>query len=274
MRTEKGQKAASKSMTMLWSCFRCISPSASAKNREASSAPPNEGDKSIEERLEDAWELFWFSLMFVMFSVYPFVSRIILSTFSCLDLGTDGEDLPPFLLPIRSPSHNFVRDATAEMPKVQQLFSLFSTSLSPAFPGHFMRSDFREECPLTNKTSFAFVWSIIFTILIPAGCPLFIAWVLYRNGIPKKAQKKREEALLRAVFEVGDIHCIYMPLAFCRTSLNTVSHLLVNIFIIAGAIIVRTEAVANSESHCTNLPPRRSTHMLKPYSIRLGPRLW
>jgi hypothetical protein len=44
-----------------------------------------------ERFYHEAVELFWFSLMFVMFGVYPSVSRVTLSTFSCLNLGTDGK---------------------------------------------------------------------------------------------------------------------------------------------------------------------------------------
>jgi hypothetical protein len=170
---------------------------------------------SNSRQCEEAWELFWFSLMFVIFSVYPSVSRIILSTYSCLNLGTDGNDrpsstsLPPSLHPsihpsIHSSSIILFRETTAKMPKFEQPFSLFSMSLSPSLSGYFMLSDFREECPLANKTSFAYIWSIIATIFIPVGCLLFIAWILVRNGIPELAWKKREKAQLKAVFEVGD----------------------------------------------------------------------
>jgi hypothetical protein len=48
---------------------------------------------NMERFYHEAVELFWFSLMFVMFSVYPSVSRVTLSTFSCLNLGTDGRPL-------------------------------------------------------------------------------------------------------------------------------------------------------------------------------------
>jgi hypothetical protein len=50
-----------------------------------------------EKFYHEAVELFWFSLMFVMFGVYPTVSRVTLSTFSCINLGSDGKaTLPPF----------------------------------------------------------------------------------------------------------------------------------------------------------------------------------
>jgi hypothetical protein len=65
-----------------------------------------------------------------------------------------------------------------------------------------MRSDFREVCPSTS--SFEFIWSIIFTIFIPVGCPIFMAVVLIWSGIPALARKKRIQALLNAVFEVID----------------------------------------------------------------------
>ena len=63
-----------------------------------------------------------------------------------------------------------------------------------------MRSDFRQECP--SPSSFEFIWSIVFTVLIPVGCPVFIAGVLIWSGIPELARKKRRQALLSAVFEV------------------------------------------------------------------------
>ena len=48
---------------------------------------------STDERFyREAVELFWFSLMIVMFGVYLSVSRVTLSTFSCLNLGTDGKN--------------------------------------------------------------------------------------------------------------------------------------------------------------------------------------
>lgn len=48
---------------------------------------------NMERFYHEAVEMFWFSLMFVMFSVYPSVSRVTVSTFSCLNLGTDGKPL-------------------------------------------------------------------------------------------------------------------------------------------------------------------------------------
>ena len=69
-----------------------------------------------------------------------------------------------------------------------------------------MRSDFRQECPSTS--SFEFIWSIVFTVLIPVGCPAFIAGVLIWSGIPELARKKHRQALLSAVFEVIDPHIL------------------------------------------------------------------
>jgi hypothetical protein len=67
-----------------------------------------------------------------------------------------------------------------------------------------MRSDFREQCPIAS--SFEFTWSIIFTVLIPVGCPVLIAGVLIWSGIPDLARKKQRQALLSAVYEVIDLH--------------------------------------------------------------------
>jgi hypothetical protein len=73
-------------------------------------------------------------------------------------------------------------------------------------PGNFMWSDFREECPIAS--SFEFTWSIVFTVLIPVGCPVLIACVLIWSGIPDLARKKQRLALLSAISEVIDSHII------------------------------------------------------------------
>lgn len=73
-----------------------------------------------------------------------------------------------------------------------------------------MRSDFREECP--SASSFEFIWSIIFTMLIPVGCPVFMAAVLIWSGIPELARKKQKQALLSAVYEVIDSRAFLLPL--------------------------------------------------------------
>lgn len=66
--------------------------------------------------------------------------------------------------------------------------------------GNYMRSDFREDCP--SASSFEFMWSTLFAVLIPAGCPVLIAGVLIWSGIPDLARKKQRQALLSAVYEV------------------------------------------------------------------------
>ena len=48
-----------------------------------------------EKFYHQAVELFWFSLMFVMYSIYPSVSRVTISAFSCRNLGTDGKPPSP-----------------------------------------------------------------------------------------------------------------------------------------------------------------------------------
>ena len=48
-----------------------------------------------ERFYHEAVELFWFSLMFVMYSIYPSVSRVTISAFSCRNLGTDGKPPSP-----------------------------------------------------------------------------------------------------------------------------------------------------------------------------------
>jgi hypothetical protein len=64
---------------------------------------------NMERFYHEAVELFWFSLMFVMFSVYPSVSRVTLSSFSCLNLGIDGEPLSSHLRSDLGASHARLR---------------------------------------------------------------------------------------------------------------------------------------------------------------------
>ncbi len=46
--------------------------------------------KSNRSRIEKCWDAFYFSILFITFAAYPAVSRNILSTFACVNLGIDG----------------------------------------------------------------------------------------------------------------------------------------------------------------------------------------
>jgi hypothetical protein len=54
---------------------------------------PDEDNKKRNVTRDKVWDYFYFSILFVTFTAYPAVSRNILSTFSCVQLGADGHFL-------------------------------------------------------------------------------------------------------------------------------------------------------------------------------------
>ena len=201
-----------------------------------------------EKFYHQAVELFWFSLMFVLFGVYPSVSRVTLSTFSCLNLGTDGKiALLPFL--------TCVQEVAYEHPCFRCQIGPYATF--SRIPGNFMRSDFREECP--SASSFEFAWSIVFTVLIPFGCPVLIAGVLIWSGIPDLARKKQRQALLSAIYEVIDLH------------ISIASSLDISMALHRYILLAVLAALSATPDLTPLSSPRSTTHTSKLRSSRLWP---
>jgi len=96
---------------------------------------------------------FYFNVMAFLFVVYPFVSKVVIETFICVDLGNSS----------------------------------------------WFKSDLRERCPTSN--SLGFVWSVIFTIMIPIGVPAFFVVLLTKFKIPGFAQYKMKMYRLQAVLK-------------------------------------------------------------------------
>jgi len=94
---------------------------------------------------------FYFNMMAFLFVVYPFVSKVVIETFICVDLGNSS----------------------------------------------WLKSDLRERCPTSN--SLGFVWSVIFTIMIPIGVPAFFVVLLVKFKIPRLAKYKMKMHRLQAV---------------------------------------------------------------------------
>jgi hypothetical protein len=55
--------------------------------------PPAFAHFGLKDKVEKSWDYFYFSIFFITFSAYPAVSRNILSTFACAQLGADGHFL-------------------------------------------------------------------------------------------------------------------------------------------------------------------------------------
>jgi hypothetical protein len=106
----------------------------------------------VKDLLARRWDAFGYTLLLIMNATYPAISRTILSTFACTNLGVDGS---------------------------------------------WLRSDIRVSCP--HSHDFAFVWAVIFSMLIPAGFPVLMILALYYFGVPRLAVSMRFGALLSAI---------------------------------------------------------------------------
>lgn len=65
--------------------------------------------------------------------------------------------------------------------------------------GRRLTADFRENCPKDDRGGFIFVFSLFFSIVYPAGIPLFFLVVMIVYRIPQMARTKMKDAAIAAL---------------------------------------------------------------------------
>jgi hypothetical protein len=104
---------------------------------------------------------FCLSVLTFLFVIYPFVSKVVVGVFNCIELDPYGD---------------FEGD------------------------GSWLKSDLREPCPHPGS-SFTFSWGVLFLVVYPLGLPVLFVMTLYYFKVPQLATNKGKMHRLKAVLQ-------------------------------------------------------------------------
>ena len=113
-----------------------------------------------KSKLDAVWNQFWYSLMFLLFVIYPTVSVTTLRSFNCQRIGRYGW--------------------------------LLMADYSEACP-------YQEGQLLRSEKNFVFWWSAAFGILYPVGIPLLFLLIMQHYRVPEIAEAKIRVAKVGAM---------------------------------------------------------------------------
>ena len=104
---------------------------------------------------------FCLSALTFLFVIYPFVSKVVVGVFNCIELD---------------PYNQFEGDSS------------------------WLKSDLREPCPHPGS-SFTFFWGVLFLVVYPLGLPVLFVMTLYYFKVPQLATNKGKMHRLKAVLQ-------------------------------------------------------------------------